>query len=62
MDGCFGADTRAAVLGLQGCTRISVDGVVGPDTWAKLNHWARSKSHACRREGAGRSRESPPRR
>lgn len=46
VDGYFGSDTRAAVRKLQDCSNITIDGVVGPNTWSKLNSWARSNSWA----------------
>jgi len=36
IDGAFGPATEAAVKALQSASGITVDGVVGPDTWTKL--------------------------
>ncbi len=36
VDGDFGAGTRNAVLAFQRAARLSVDGIVGPQTWAAL--------------------------
>lgn len=36
VDGIFGSKTKAAVLAFQKANGLSVDGIVGPLTWAKL--------------------------
>lgn len=36
VDGEFGADTRKAVLKFQKAYHLEEDGIVGPETWAKL--------------------------
>ena len=35
-DGIFGAGTEAAVTAFQSFARITTDGVVGPQTWGRL--------------------------
>jgi peptidoglycan hydrolase-like protein with peptidoglycan-binding domain len=37
IDGEFGSETEAAVKAFQEASGIDVDGVVGPQTWGKLN-------------------------
>src|SRR5437879_1830385 len=39
-DGSFGAATDARVRVFQRCAAVSVDGEIGPNTWAALNSWA----------------------
>ncbi|MBO1331346.1 peptidoglycan-binding protein [Streptomyces sp. VRA16 Mangrove soil] len=39
VDGSFGARTRDAVYTFQNCIGLSVDGVVGPQTWSELYYW-----------------------
>ncbi len=36
VDGAFGSGTKSAVVSFQNSNGLSADGVVGPDTWAKL--------------------------
>jgi peptidoglycan hydrolase-like protein with peptidoglycan-binding domain len=37
VDGDFGANTLAATKAFQRKVHLSVDGVIGPDTWSELN-------------------------
>lgn len=37
IDGAFGPKTKAAVVAFQRAQGITVDGIVGPQTWGKLN-------------------------
>ncbi|WP_224241963.1 C40 family peptidase [Hyalangium gracile] len=43
VDGVFGPKTKAAVLSFQRAQGISVDGIVGPQTWGKLKGAGGSK-------------------
>ncbi|MFP3988242.1 peptidoglycan-binding protein [Streptomyces sp. E11-3] len=43
-DGIFGSDTRSKVRSFQGSRGLSVDGVVGKNTWSKLIRTVRSGS------------------
>jgi peptidoglycan hydrolase-like protein with peptidoglycan-binding domain len=44
LDGIFGSATLAAVRKVQSCAHISVDGVIGPNTWSVLNYWSNQVS------------------
>jgi peptidoglycan hydrolase-like protein with peptidoglycan-binding domain len=37
IDGRFGSQTEAAVRAFQGRSELEVDGIVGPQTWERLN-------------------------
>ncbi|MFB7336840.1 peptidoglycan-binding domain-containing protein [Streptomyces adustus] len=39
-DGIWGDITQSRVVKFQSCAGLSVDGAVGPKTWAKLDYWA----------------------
>jgi peptidoglycan hydrolase-like protein with peptidoglycan-binding domain len=41
-DGVFGVYTESAIKAFQKWTQLSADGIVGPDTWAKLDDADRS--------------------
>jgi peptidoglycan hydrolase-like protein with peptidoglycan-binding domain len=47
VDGDFGSRTEAAVRTFQSCVHITVDGVVGHNTWAQLVRWANASTFAC---------------
>ena len=42
VDGGFGPKTDAATRTFQRCARITVDGIIGPQTWSQLSYWANS--------------------
>ncbi|MEU4929593.1 peptidoglycan-binding domain-containing protein [Streptomyces yokosukanensis] len=40
VDGWFGSGTRRAVVDFQHyCAGITDDGIIGPNTWSKLDYW-----------------------
>lgn len=45
IDGVFGANTNSAVRCFQSHTGLSVDGIVGPNTWSKLQ--SQLNTHFC---------------
>lgn len=47
VDGSFGAYTNEATRNFQACVHISVDGIIGPNTWSKLNYWVNQSTYAC---------------
>ena len=47
VDGSFGAYTNEATRNFQACVHIAVDGVIGPNTWSKLNYWVNQSTYAC---------------
>ncbi|MFI6033558.1 peptidoglycan-binding protein [Streptomyces sp. NPDC051315] len=46
-DGVFGPVTEAAARRFQQCADITVDGVVGAQTWSHLTFWAHSPNFVC---------------
>lgn len=46
-DGDFGPVTEEATERFQSCAGITVDGLIGPETWAYLTHWAGSPTYLC---------------
>ncbi|WP_344445213.1 peptidoglycan-binding domain-containing protein [Kitasatospora nipponensis] len=47
VDGDFGPVTDAATRRFQKCADITVDGVIGAQTWSFLTFWANSSGFAC---------------
>ncbi|MGW6913859.1 peptidoglycan-binding domain-containing protein [Kitasatospora sp. NPDC054939] len=47
LDGEFGPVTDAATRRFQKCANITVDGVIGSQTWSFLTFWANSSGFAC---------------
>jgi peptidoglycan hydrolase-like protein with peptidoglycan-binding domain len=46
-DGIFGPVTEAATRRFQQCADITVDGVIGAQTWSHLTFWANSPDFVC---------------
>ncbi|MFJ5307949.1 protein kinase [Streptomyces sp. NPDC088350] len=46
-DGDFGPVTEAATRRFQACAAITVDGLIGPETWSYLVYWASSPNYLC---------------
>ncbi|MFD6417270.1 peptidoglycan-binding protein [Streptomyces sp. NPDC060194] len=46
-DGDFGPVTDAATRRFQDCAGITVDGLIGPETWSYLIAWAAAPSFVC---------------
>ncbi|MEC4017583.1 peptidoglycan-binding domain-containing protein [Streptomyces sp. H27-D2] len=46
-DGEFGPVTDAAVHKFQKCADITIDGIIGAQTWSHLTFWANSSGFAC---------------
>ncbi|MFH8571713.1 peptidoglycan-binding protein [Streptomyces sp. NPDC017993] len=46
-DGSFGPATDAATKRFQKCAAITVDGVIGAQTWSFLTFWANSPDCVC---------------
>ncbi|WBP87776.1 peptidoglycan-binding domain-containing protein [Kitasatospora cathayae] len=47
IDGSFGPATQTAVYQFQSCAGLSVDGIVGPNTWGSLDYWYQSPNYVC---------------
>jgi peptidoglycan hydrolase-like protein with peptidoglycan-binding domain len=47
IDGQFGPITDYWVRVFQSCAGITVDGIVGPQTWSHLTYWANSPYFVC---------------
>ncbi|MET8677989.1 peptidoglycan-binding domain-containing protein [Streptomyces sp. NPDC004647] len=46
-DGSFGPVTDAATRRFQKCADITVDGIIGAQTWSFLTYWANSTEYVC---------------
>lgn len=53
IDGDFGGGTESRVIELQHCANLSADGVVGPNTWAKLVDWSSRNAYCTPPRPAG---------
>ncbi|MFI9203162.1 peptidoglycan-binding protein [Streptomyces sp. NPDC053048] len=47
LDGEFGPATESATRRFQGCAEITVDGIIGAQTWSHLAFFANSPGFAC---------------
>jgi peptidoglycan hydrolase-like protein with peptidoglycan-binding domain len=47
VDGDFGIDTYHVTTEFQQCVGITVDGIIGPVTWSKLNYWVNQPTYVC---------------
>lgn len=53
VDGDFGGGTESRVVEFQHCADLSADGVVGPNTWAKLVEWSSRDTYCTPPRPAG---------
>ncbi|HTI26851.1 MAG TPA: GH25 family lysozyme [Kutzneria sp.] len=53
IDGNFGGGTQDRVADFQRCTGLSSDGVLGPNTWAKLADWSSRNLYCTPHKPAG---------
>ncbi|MCD9875914.1 GH25 family lysozyme [Streptomyces guryensis] len=53
IDGDFGGGTEGRVIELQHCAGLGSDGVVGPNTWAKLVDWSSRNTYCTPPRPAG---------
>jgi peptidoglycan hydrolase-like protein with peptidoglycan-binding domain len=51
VDGIFGTGTYYATTYFQECVGLTMDGEIGPLTWAKLNYWVNQSTYACNGSG-----------
>ncbi|WP_079179069.1 GH25 family lysozyme [Streptomyces humi] len=53
IDGDFGGGTQGRVIEFQSCAGLGTDGVVGPNTWAKLVDWSSRDTYCTPPRPAG---------
>ncbi|MEV4315119.1 GH25 family lysozyme [Actinocrispum sp. NPDC049592] len=53
IDGDFGGGTESRVIAFQHCVNLGADGVVGPNTWAKLTDWSSRNAYCAPPKPAG---------